>query len=148
MGVPAPLERWSFPRSCKGLDLWYMVYLMPKSPKGSEQLYFNGGDRRCKIDCIFMIYLDYEDEGILSYTNSHTVSEVSQCIWESWGYAERLCENYLGRRSGRGTPLSPSLKEAKHAAFALVSGSMRYFMCLAGPIIADSFGYGLFHVHN
>ena len=44
--------------------------------------------------------------------------------------------------------LSPSLKKAKHAAFALVSGSMRYFMCLVGPITGYSFGYGLFHVRT
>ena len=50
-----------------------MAYSMPKSPKGSEHLYFNGVDRkkdlslgRCKIDCVFMVYLGCEDEDILS----------------------------------------------------------------------------------
>ena len=32
-----------------------------------------------------MIYLDYEDEGILSYTNSHTVGESQPVYLGEWG---------------------------------------------------------------
>ena len=87
MGVPAPLEPPSGGASCKGLDLCYMLYLMLESPKGSEHLYFNGISHQdaAKLIACFMVYLGFHDDGILSWLNSHTISEGSQCIWESGG---------------------------------------------------------------
>ena len=71
-----------------------MVYLMPKSPKGSEHLYFNVVDRTdtshqdaAKIDCVFMVYLGCENEGIFFHRKSHTVSKV----FGKWGNMLRGC---------------------------------------------------------
>ena len=51
---------------------------------------------------------------------------------------ERLCKVDVPGGVHPNPVLSPSLEEAKHAALTLVSGSMRYFMCLVGPMIGAS----------